>query len=118
VVVELKSGKFKPEYAGKLNFYLSAIDSQLRHEQDHPSVGLVLCKYKDKVEAEYSLRDIHKPIGISEYKLTQTLPKNFKSQLPTVQEIETQFELKAPVKTAQKSIKQKVATKKSIKLKK
>ncbi|MFT3945596.1 MAG: PDDEXK nuclease domain-containing protein [Agriterribacter sp.] len=91
VVVELKSGKFKPEYAGKLNFYLSAIDSQLRHEQDNPSIGLILCKHKDKVDAEYSLRDIQKPIGISEYRLTQALPKKFKSQLPTVKQLEIQL---------------------------
>lgn len=91
VVVELKSGKFKPEYAGKLNFYLSAIDSQLRHEQNNPSIGLILCKHKDKIDAEYSLRDIQKPIGISEYKLTQALPKKFKSQLPTVEQLEFQL---------------------------
>lgn len=70
VVIELKSGKFKPEYTGKLNFYLSAIDSQLKHPQDQPTIGLILCKYKDKVEAEYALRDIQKPIGVSEYTLT------------------------------------------------
>lgn len=92
VVIELKAGKFKPEYAGKLNFYLSAIDTQLKHPQDNPSIGLILCKHKDKVEAEYSLRDIKKPIGISEYKLTQALPKNFKSQLPTIAQIESQLE--------------------------
>lgn len=91
VVIELKSGKFKPEYAGKLNFYLSAIDSQLKHEQDNPSIGLILCKHKDKIDAEYSLRDIQKPIGISEYKLTQALPKKFKSQLPTVEQLEKQL---------------------------
>ena len=91
VVIELKSGKFKPEYAGKLNFYLSAIDSQLKHSQDSPSIGLILCKHKDKVEAEYSLRDIKKPIGISEYQLTHSLPENFKSQLPTVEQLENQL---------------------------
>lgn len=91
VVIELKSGKFKPEYAGKLNFYLSAVDSQLKHEQDNPSIGLILCKHKDKIEAEYSLRDIKKPIGISEYQLTHSLPKNFKSQLPTVEQLEKQL---------------------------
>lgn len=91
VVVELKSGKFKPEYAGKLNFYLSAIDSQIKHEQDNPSIGLILCKHKDKVEAEYSLRDIQKPIGISEYKLTHALPKKFQTQLPTVEQLENQL---------------------------
>jgi predicted nuclease of restriction endonuclease-like (RecB) superfamily len=91
VVVELKSGKFKPEYAGKLNFYLSAIDSQIKHELDNPSIGLILCKHKDKVEAEYSLRDIQKPIGISEYKLTHALPKKFQTQLPTVEQLENQL---------------------------
>lgn len=91
VVIELKSGKFKPEYAGKLNFYLSAIDSQLKHDQDNATIGLILCKHKDKIEAEYSLRDIQKPIGISEYVLTQALPENYKSQLPTVEQLENQL---------------------------
>lgn len=107
VIVELKSGKFKPEYAGKLNFYLSAIDSQLKHKQDNPTIGLILCKHKDKVEAEYALRDINKPIGISEYNLMQALPKNFKNQLPTVQELEEQLE--------KKQIKRKITLKPSAK---
>ena len=94
VIIELKTGKFKPEYAGKLNFYLSAFDSQIKHEQDQPSIGLILCKHKDKIEAEYSLRDINKPIGISEYILTQALPANFKNQLPTVEQIENQLKNK------------------------
>lgn len=96
VVVELKSGKFKPEYTGKLNFYLSAIDSQLKHENDNPSIGLILCKNKDKIEAEYSLRDIQKPIGISECILTQALPDDFKSQLPTIDQLENQLSKKSP----------------------
>jgi hypothetical protein len=91
VVVELKAGKFKPEYAGKLNFYLSAVDSQLKHPSDNASIGLILCKDKDKIEAEYALRDIQKPIGISEYLLTHNLPENFKSQLPTVEQLENQL---------------------------
>lgn len=91
VVVELKAGKFKPEYAGKLNFYLSAVDSQLKHASDNPSIGLILCKHKDKIEAEYSLRDIQKPIGISEYQLTQALPKSFENKLPTVEQIELEL---------------------------
>ncbi|MBP9743054.1 MAG: DUF1016 family protein [Burkholderiales bacterium] len=91
VVVELKPGKFKPEYAGKLNFYLSAVDTQLKHSTDNPSIGLILCKHKDKIEAEYALRDLNKPIGISEYILTQSLPDNFKSQLPTVEQLENQL---------------------------
>lgn len=91
IVIELKTGIFKPEYAGKLNFYLSAIDTQLKHPQDNPTIGLILCKYKDKVEAEYSLRDIQKPIGISEYKLTQALPKIFETKLPTVAQLEIEL---------------------------
>lgn len=91
MIIELKSGKFKPEYAGKLNFYLSAVDSQLKNPQDNPSIGLILCKHKDKIEAEYSLRDIQKPIGISEYKLTQALPKEFKNRLPSVEQLESQL---------------------------
>ena len=91
VVVELKAGKFKPEYAGKLNFYLFAVDSQLKHPSDNASIGLILCKDKDKIEAEYALRDIQKPIGISEYLLTHNLPENFKSQLPTVEQLENQL---------------------------
>ena len=92
VVIELKSGKFKPEYAGKLNFYLSAVDSQLRKEIDNPSIGILLCKAKDKIEAEYSLRDINKPIGISEYKLTEAIPDNFKSKLPSIEELEKELD--------------------------
>lgn len=91
IVIELKAGKFKPEYAGKLNFYLSAVDSQLKHPTDNPSIGLILCKSKDKIEAEYSLRDIHKPIGISEYLLTQALPTEMQAQLPTVEQLENQL---------------------------
>ena len=92
VVVELKSGKFKPEYAGKLNFYLSAVDSQLKKEIDNPSIGILLCKSKDKIEAEYALRDINKPMGISEYKLTEAIPDNIKYKLPTIEELESEFE--------------------------
>ena len=91
VVIELKAGKFKPEYAGKLNFYLSAVDSQIKHPTDQPSIGLILCKTKDSIEAEYALRDIQKPIGISEYMLTQALPKELESELPTVEQLENQL---------------------------
>ncbi len=91
IVIELKSGKFKPEYAGKMNFYLSAVDSQMKHTTDQPSIGLILCKTKDSIEAEYALRDMNKPIGISEYTLTQNLPKEFESSLPTVNQLENQL---------------------------
>jgi predicted nuclease of restriction endonuclease-like (RecB) superfamily len=81
VVIELKMGDFKPEYAGKLNFYLSVIDDVLRHKDDQPSIGLLLCKQKNHVVAEYSIRDIAKPIGISGYKLLETLPKQLAERL-------------------------------------
>ena len=92
VVVELKKGAFKPEYAGKLNFYCSAVDDLLRHEDDQQTIGLILCQTKDKVLAEYALRDIQKPIGVSEYELTRALPDNLKSSLPTIEEIEEAME--------------------------
>jgi len=91
VVIELKAGKFKPEYAGKLNFYLSAVDSQLKKETDNPSIGILLCRKKDKIEVEYALRDINKPMGISEYRLTEAIPDNLKTKLPSVEEIENKL---------------------------
>ena len=84
--------KFKPEYTGKLNFYLSAIDSQLKKEFDNPTIGILLCKSKDKIEAEYALRDINKPMGISEYRLTEAIPENIKYKLPTIEELENELE--------------------------
>lgn len=84
IVVELKKGDFKPEYAGKMNFYCSVVDDQLKNETDQPTIGLILCQTKDRILAEYALRDIHKPIGISDYELTRALPENLKSSLPTV----------------------------------
>lgn len=71
VVIESKAGKFKPEYAGKLNFYLSAVDSQLRHSTDNASIGIILCKMKDKIEVEYSLRDMNKLIGVIAFELSE-----------------------------------------------
>lgn len=87
VVIELKRGEFKPEYIGKLNFYCSAIDDLLCREGDNQTIGLLLCQNKDKVKAEYALRDINKPIGISEYELGKALPAHFVSSLPTIEEI-------------------------------
>jgi predicted nuclease of restriction endonuclease-like (RecB) superfamily len=95
VVIELKKGQFKPEYAGKVNFYCSAVDDLLRHEQDNPTIGLILCQTTDRVVAEYTLRDMAKPIGVSEYQLTRALPEHLKSSLPTVEEIEERLEEKA-----------------------
>jgi predicted nuclease of restriction endonuclease-like (RecB) superfamily len=92
IVVELKAGKFKPEYAGKLNYYLSAVDTQLRKTGDNPTIGILLCKKKNKIDVEYALRDIHKPMGVSEYQLTDAIPENIKTQLPSVEEIEQELE--------------------------
>ena len=91
VVIDLKKGEFKPEYAGKMNFYLSVVDDQLRHAADAPSIGLILCQDRNHIVAEYTLRGVDKPIGISEYELTRALPPNLKSALPTVEEIEAEL---------------------------
>jgi predicted nuclease of restriction endonuclease-like (RecB) superfamily len=91
VVVELKTGAFKPEHAGKLSFYLTAVDKQLKAKEDKPTIGILLCKEKNKLVAEYALTDINKPIGVSEYELTQALPDNLKSSLPSVEEIEAEL---------------------------
>ena len=92
VVIELKSGKFKPEYTGKLNFYLSAVDDLLRHKGDNPSIGILLCKDKgEKVKAEYALRDINKPIGLTEYNIVDHLPQEIKTSLPTIEELESEL---------------------------
>ncbi|MFA5976518.1 MAG: PDDEXK nuclease domain-containing protein [Elusimicrobiota bacterium] len=91
VVIELKAGKFKPEYAGQLNFYLSAVDAVLRRSDDHPSIGLILCKDKNHLVAEYALKDVSKPIGISEYRLLRSIPRYLKAGLPTVQELEKEL---------------------------
>jgi hypothetical protein len=91
VVIELKSGKFQPEYVGKMNFYLSAVDDLLRHPNDNPSIGLLLCRSKIGIVAEYALRDMTKPIGLAEYKLTETLPENIKTALPTIEELEAEL---------------------------
>lgn len=93
VVVELKIGGFKPEYAGKMNFYLSAVDDRLRHPDDGPSLGLLLCKEKDKLTVEYALRDLRKPIGVSQWrtKLVGSLPKPLKGALPSIEQLEAEL---------------------------
>lgn len=92
VVVELKNRKFIPEYAGKLNFYLSAVDSLLKREDDQPTIGLLLCRDKNNIEVEFALRDMNKPMGVSEYTLVETLPDNLKGALPSVEEIESDLQ--------------------------
>lgn len=91
VVIELKNTKFIPVFAGKLNFYLSAVDSLVKDGNDNPTIGILLCKNKNNIEAEFAFRDINKPIGISEIKLTENLPDNLKSSLPTIEELEEEF---------------------------
>lgn len=91
VVIELKRGDFKPEYAGKLNFYCNLVDDQLRHEHDAQTIGLILCQSKDKVLAEYSLRGIDKPIGVAEYELTRALPAHLQTTLPTIEVLEAEL---------------------------
>ncbi len=95
VVLELKVGAFKPEYAGKLNFYLAAVDDLLRHPGDAPTIGLLLCRNKNKVVAEYALRDIHKPLGVATYS-TRDLPAPFLSELPSVETLERELEALQP----------------------
>lgn len=90
VVIELKSGEFKPEYAGKVNFYLSAIDDLMRGEQENSSIGIILCKNRDKIDVEYSLRDINKPIGVSTFHFNE-IPADIQSQLPTVEQLEQEL---------------------------
>lgn len=92
VAVELKIGDFKSEYVGKMGFYLSALDNTLKTDLDAPSIGIILCKGKDKVEAEYALQASNKPIGISDFKLTEALPDGFQSKLPTVEMLENELE--------------------------
>jgi predicted nuclease of restriction endonuclease-like (RecB) superfamily len=93
VVIEIKSGDFKPEYAGKLNFYISAVDDLLKTGQDNPTIGILLCKNKKGMIAEYALRDIEKPIGVSEYHLFDTLPEKYENVLPTAADIERRIGL-------------------------
>ena len=104
VVIELKTTEFKPEHTGQLNFYLSAVDDLLKDKDDKPTIGLLLCKTKDKFKAEYALRRIHSPIGIAEYetKLVASLPKKLKNSLPTVEEIESELEKQQELEDAEK----------------
>jgi len=96
VVIDLKVVEFTPEFAGKMNFYLSAVDDLLKTEADQPSIGIILCKNKNKVEVEYALRGMSKPIGVSEFTVTQALPAELKSTLPTVEEFENELNKDTP----------------------
>jgi len=91
VAIDLKMGKFKPEYAGKMNFYLSVLDDTVKKDYDNPSIGIILCKSKNDVMAEYALKSINKPIGISEYELTKAIPQDLQSKLPTIEDLEQEL---------------------------
>jgi len=91
IVIELKTVDFKPEFAGKLNFYISAVDSQIKSQNDNPTIGIMICKSKNDTIVEYALRDLQKPLGISEYELTEVLPEELESSLPTIEQIEAEF---------------------------
>ncbi|MCK9183657.1 MAG: PDDEXK nuclease domain-containing protein [Fibrobacteraceae bacterium] len=91
VVVELKSTAFKPEHAGQLNFYLAAVDAQIKASDDRPSIGLLLCKTKNKLVAEYALSGIDKPIGVAEYQLLRSLPKHLNTSLPSIEKLELEL---------------------------
>lgn len=87
IAIELKVGKFKPEYAGKMNFYLSALNDKIKLEDENPSIGIIICQDKKRTTVEYALKDSNQPIGVATYKLTETLPKDYENLLPTPQEI-------------------------------
>lgn len=91
VVIELKGGKFKPEHLGQLSFYLTAVDEQVKHPQDGPTIGLLLCKSKNKVVAEYALRNVNKPLGVADYQLVESLPPELQTSLPSIEQIEREL---------------------------
>ncbi len=92
VVIDLKRGDFKPEYSGKMNFYCSVVDDKLRHQTDQPTIGLILCQQPNRVLAEYALRGVDKPIGVSSYELTRALPVDLESSLPSIEQIERELQ--------------------------
>lgn len=91
VACELKMTEFQPEHAGKMAFYLSALDEKLKHPDDKPSIGIILCKSKDNITVEYTLRDSKKPIGVSTYQLLKSLPKKMQKEMPTAAQLENEF---------------------------
>jgi predicted nuclease of restriction endonuclease-like (RecB) superfamily len=113
IIIELKIGDFAPEFAGKMNFYLGLLDDKLKGKYDEPAIGLILCKTKSKITAEYALRDTSKPIGIAEYRLAESLPDDIKGELPSIEELEQKLdeELKEklrPTDARMKTIKEKL----------
>jgi hypothetical protein len=91
VAIELKMGEFKPEYAGKMNFYLNLLDDYIREDDENPSIGIVLCAERDRLEVEYALRGIDKPVGVAEYRLTKEIPTELRDNLPSVENIKAEI---------------------------
>jgi len=112
VIIDLKKGAFKAEYAGKMNFYLSVADDQLRHSSDAPSIGIILCQDRNRIVAECALRGMNKPIGVSEYELTRSLPRDLESSLPTIEAIEAELADSQPERPAPKRLTAKKAKRK------
>jgi hypothetical protein len=92
IIIDLKTGEFLPEYSGKMNFYVSAVDDLLRHESDQPTIGIILCKSKSKTTAEYALRNVQTPIGVSTFQLSEDLPAQLRENLPSLEQLEMQLE--------------------------
>ena len=92
VIIDLKAGPFKPEYTGKMNFYLAAVDDMLKHANDNPSIGLILCKSKKELVVEYALRNTATPMGIAEFRHLEKLPAEWRGNLPTIEELEAELE--------------------------
>lgn len=122
VVFELKVGEFKPEFAGQLNFYLNAVDTQIRTEEDKPTIGVLLCKTQNKTVIEYALKGINKPLGVADYELQKALPENLKSEIPSIQELEEELNKEIeqhqnPVDARLKAIKDKLKSLKTEEIK-
>lgn len=92
VIIELKATDFKPEHAGQLSFYLTAVDRQVKSDQDNPSIGLLLCRKHNRLVAEYALSAVNQPIGVAEYQLTQSIPSELQGSLPTIEQLETELQ--------------------------
>jgi len=104
VVIELKRGSFTPEYAGKVNFYLAAVDRQVKHPSDNQTIGIILCETKSTVKVEYALSDIQKPIGVASYQFTTSLPDELKDQLPDVTALEASLQkVKESIETGEET---------------
>ncbi|MEX2609163.1 MAG: PDDEXK nuclease domain-containing protein [Gemmatimonadota bacterium] len=101
VVIDLKMGRFEPEFAGKMNFYLAAVDERIRHQDDNASIGLILCKERNRLVVEYALRGMSQPMGVAEYRHTATLPEGLEGALPTVAELENELRTTESVESAE-----------------